>query len=195
MILLLRNFNTARTVDLREYLPNALQNVLEMRTIAEVETEQIQKLWDACENCMHDQFIADATENGLSRQERLLGILPFADDTPENRRFRILSYYNSDTPYTKKSLATMLDSLVGADGYELHIGTGTFSVMVKLALSARKELLAVWDLLERILPYNMTFSVELLYNTWEKVSACTWADAAGYTWQDVREKGELYAVQ
>ncbi len=180
---------------MREYLPKALQSVLEMRTLAEVETEQIQKLWDACENCMCDQFIEDATENGLSRLEKLLGILPFSDDTPENRRFRILSYYNSDTPYTKKSLAAMLDSLVGADGYELYIDTGTFSVTVKIALTARKELLAVEELLERILPYNMTFSVELLYNTWEKVSAGTWADAAGYTWQEVREKGDLYAVQ
>ena len=65
----MRNFNNIRTIDLKEYLPDVLKDVQEMRAIMEAETPEVQAIWDACEDCMNDQFISEATENGVARRK------------------------------------------------------------------------------------------------------------------------------
>ena len=82
----MRNFNNIRTIDLKEYLPDVLKDVQEMRAIMEAETPEVQAIWDACEDCMNDQFISEATENGVARREKMLGITPFATDTLDDRK-------------------------------------------------------------------------------------------------------------
>ena len=77
----MRNYNNIRTIDLNGYLPDALKNVTEMRAIMDAETPEIQAIWDACEDCMNDQFISEATENGIARREKMLNITPNATDT------------------------------------------------------------------------------------------------------------------
>ena len=66
----MRNFNNIRTIDLKEYLPDVLKDVQERRAIMEAETPEVQAIWDACEDCMSDQFISEATENGVARHQR-----------------------------------------------------------------------------------------------------------------------------
>ena len=190
------NFNSNRTVDLTEYLPDVLKNVTEMQAVMKAETPIVQAIWNACEDCMNDQFISEATENGIARREKMLNITPYATDTIEDRRFRLLSRYNENTPYTRKSLANMLETLCGADGYALTILPSEFTVKVKVALTVKKQADSVSELLERILPYNMAFSVELLYNTWKQLKPYTWADINKFTWKVLKEEvlpdGDIY---
>ena len=147
----MRNFNNIRTIDLKEYLPDVLKDVQEMRAIMEAETPEVQAIWDACEDCMNDQFISEATENGVARREKMLGITPFATDTLDDRKLRLLSRYNENIPYTRKSLAALLESLCGAGGYILTITTATFTVNVKVALGVKKQETIISETLERIL--------------------------------------------
>lgn len=137
---------------------------------------------------MNDQFITEATENGIARREKMLSITPFATDTIEDRRFRLLTRYAENVPYTRRSLAAMLESLCGPNGYQLNIITATFTVHVKVALAVKKQESIIADLLERVLPYNMVFTVELLYNTWAKVQPYKWADFSGLSWKHVKEE-------
>ena len=130
---------------------------------------------------MNDQFISEATENGVARREKMLGITPFATDTLDDRKLRLLSRYNENIPYTRKSLAALLESLCGAGGYVLTITTATFTVNVK-------QETIISETLERILPYNMVFTVELLYNTWAKVKPYKWSEVKPLTWKDLKEE-------
>ncbi len=184
----MRNFNTARTINLTDYQPDILKNVTEMRAIMNAETPLIQAVWDACESCMNDQFISEATENGIARREKMLDITPYATDTLADRRFRLLSRYNENTPYTRKNLVNMLETLCGKDGYQLTILTSEFTVKVRVALTVRKQTDSVRELLERILPYNMVFSVELLYNIWQQFKSYTWAETEKFTWTELKEE-------
>lgn len=184
----MRNFNNIRTIDLKEYLPDVLRDVTEMQAIMEAETPEVRALWQACEDCMNDQFISEATENGIARREKMLGITPYATDTLEDRRFRLLSRYAESLPYTRRSLDTLLESLCGKNGYMLSIQTSEFTVNVKVALTAKKQENSIRELLERVLPYNMVFSVELLYNTWAKAKRYTWGAASALTWRDLKEE-------
>ena len=171
----MRNFNNIRTIDLKEYLPDVLKDVQEMRAIMEAETPEVQAIWDA-------------SENGVARREKMLGITPFATDTLDDRKLRLLSRYNENIPYTRKSLAALLESLCGAGGYILTITTATFTVNVKVALGVKKQEMIISETLERILPYNMVFTVELLYNTWAKVKPYKWSEVKPLTWKDLKEE-------
>ena len=184
----MRNFNNIRTIDLKEYLPDVLKDVQEMRAIMEAETPEVQAIWDACEDCMNDQFIAEATENGVTRREKMLGITPFATDTLDDRKLRLLSRYNENIPYTRKSLAAQLEALCGAEGYTLAITTATFTVSVKVALAVKRQVTIVSDLLERVLPYNMVFTVELMYNTHAQLANYMHAQLANYTHNQLRNE-------
>lgn len=184
----MHNFNNIRTIDLKGYLPEVLKDVQEMRAIMDAETSEVQAIWEACEDCMNDQFISESTENGIVRREKMLGITPFVTDTFEDRKLRLLSRYNESIPYTRKNLAALLDSLCGVDGYILTITTADFTVNVKVALGAKKQETIIGETLERILPYNMVFTVELLYNTWERVKPYKWNQFASYMWKDLKEE-------
>lgn len=184
----MHNFNTSREIDLSSYLPDVLKDIKEMRAIMEAETPEVQAIWAACEDCMNDQFISEATENGVARREKMLGIVPPATDTLNDRKFRLFSRYSENIPYTRKGLTSLLESLCGTDGYELQIKTATFTVNVKVTLPVKKQAAIINETLERILPYNMVFTVELLYNTWEKVKPYTWAQIGTHTWKQLKEE-------
>ncbi len=182
------HFNTARTIDLGEYLPDILKGTREMEAIMEAETPEVAAIWAGCEDLMNDQFIWEATENGVARREKMLGVSPFATDTLADRKFRVLSRYNENIPYTRRSLMRQLATLCGEDGYSIQFLTKDFTVKVKVALTARKQEAAVGEMLERILPYNMAFTVELMYNQWQKVAAYTWGEVNKFTWNQLREE-------
>lgn len=158
----MRNFNNERSIMLNEYLPEVLKDVIEMRAIMNAETSVIKAMWTACEDCMNDQFISESTENGIARREKMLNITPYATDTLEDRRFRVQARYNENIPYTRKNLDALLKSLCGTDGYELSILTQTFTVNVKVAHAVKKQVNSIKDLLERVLPYNMIYTIDLL---------------------------------
>lgn len=184
----MKNFNTSRNIDLLGYLPRVLKNVLEFKEIAKVENLVIKALWHAMENAMNDQFISEATEYGIARREEILEITPFASDTLEDRRFRILTRYNESRPYTRKWLDETLAMLCGADGYSIIYNTNAFEVNIKVALTAKKQENTVYELMERILPYNMMYTVTLLYNKWEMFEPYTWDSMAALTWMAAREE-------
>ena len=81
-----------------------------------------------------------------------------------------------------------LATLCGEDGYSVQFLTKDFTVKVKVELTAKKQEAAVREMLERVLPYNMVFTVELLYNQWQTVKAYTWGALAARTWSQVREE-------
>lgn len=182
------NFNNNRDIALKTYLPPVLDGVVEMQAVMDAETPQVSAIWDACEDCMNDQFISEATESGIARREKMLGITPFSSDTLEDRRFRLFARYGEAVPYTRRSLAALLESLCGHDGYILTITTSAFNVEVKVALEVKKQRDAVSETLERVLPYNMEYAVELLYNTWEQVAPYTWGALSALTWKDIKEE-------
>lgn len=182
------NFNEGRPIDLLGHLPPVLRDYREMRAIMEAERPEVEALWSAVEDCFDDQFIATATKQGIVRREAELDIVPFATDTLEDRRFRVLARYNESIPYTRVRLRQLLDGLCGPDGYEVRFLTGDFTVDVKVDLGVKKQFQVVEELLERQLPYNMAFKVTLKYNTHRILSGYTHRELSQYTHGQLRNE-------
>lgn len=170
-----------------EYLPPFVQGYKEIKAIMNTEQVSAEKSWTDAENVLADQFVQDATENGVSRYEKLLGITPKATYTLDERKFNILARMNEKLPYTMKSLETALSSLCGENGYVLKLDTDKYEMIVKLALSNENNVEAVKNLLYKMIPANI-LQIVSLFNTHFILSGFTHEQLAAHTHQQVREE-------
>ena len=77
--------------NLIEYLPENLRNVKENEAILTMaEQPEMVSSWGAIDNALNDQFILDATENGVSRLEKIMKVAPKAGETLDSRKFTLL---------------------------------------------------------------------------------------------------------
>jgi hypothetical protein len=177
-----------KEVDLIQYLPPIIQEYNEMQRITMAENPEFQLLWDMDENIRKQLYVITATDQGLKRFEKLLGLFPSSEDTTELRRRRILSKWNEFPPYTLTQLNNMLTILCGADGFSTEVQNETYTLTVKVNLVAKSNFDDVNTLLKRIVPANMVIVLELKYNTWQELKAFTWCDLKEKTWREIKEE-------
>ena len=109
-----------RDVNLLGHLPPFIQEYMEIREIMKTENPEFQLVEDESEIIKNNQFIQSCNLRGISKFERLIGIVPSADDTLESRINRALVRWNDTVPYTWKTLLNKLDTLCGgSDKYEI----------------------------------------------------------------------------
>lgn len=178
----------AREVDLLQHLPPVLHEIKEFVEIANTENQTINALWQNVADLMNDRFIVTATENGISRREKALKIHPSSSDSIETRRFRLLTRYQEQAPYSWKVLQQLLNNLLGEGKYELTRNVAEKWLRVKLELTVKGQFQAVEAMLERITPQNMVLTVELRYNQHSLLSQYTHTQLATFTHKQLREE-------
>ena len=147
--------------ELISYLPEVLRDIREFRQISAVGDEELSALRGELSDLIADNFIATLTERGCERWERMMGISPKATDDLAVRRFRILSKFNEELPYTFRGLLRQLSVLCGEGGYSAEVDYGNYSLKVLVALTASNQFEEVQRLLERVVPANMTIVLSL----------------------------------
>ncbi|MEG0449905.1 MAG: putative phage tail protein [Lysinibacillus sp.] len=176
-----------KKIDLLSYLPSVLHEIIELQKIAEIENPSLESVWRKVEATLSNQFLLTLDERGASRYERMLKLQVGESETLETRRFRILSRYQEQAPYSYQVLKQLLDSLLGQGKYELTRSAAEKWVRVKLELTVSREFEIVELLLERITPQNMLLYVEIRYNQHNMLSRFTHAQLATYTHKQLRE--------
>lgn len=171
-----------------QYLPQFMQDYLEMQKIMEAEQPEVDLAWDSVENALADQFILDATEYGVSRWETMLGIFPKDTDTLDERKFRILAKQNQELPYTLRKLEQVLTILCGKDGFFIEVTYAQYHVLVKLALTNEKNRQEVTNILQKMLPANMTQAVQIMYNTHRMLAPFTHGQLSAYTHEQLERE-------
>ncbi|MEG2434073.1 MAG: putative phage tail protein, partial [Acinetobacter sp.] len=106
-----------REVDLVSYFPQFLQEYKEQNSALTAENPEFTIIWDATDRVLKNEFISTADEYGISRFEKILDILPYAEDTLESRRARVQSRWFTSIPYTIKSLLAKLVALCGENNF------------------------------------------------------------------------------
>ncbi len=166
--------------------PPIIWNIKEIRTVNEVAQKWYEKFQSDLEDVGKDILITTATERGIARREKILGIVPQDTDSLEDRRYRVLTQWYDTYPYTENNLRERLNNLVGEGNYELTV-TPT-RCTCKLALARKLQYETVEKLLEKIVPLHIVLDVQLMYNTWGKLSATKWNDESTKTWKTIKEE-------
>ncbi len=168
--------------------PTIYTQIPDIEQIYEINDEQSDALDEAIEDLVSNLFVTEATENAVEHWENMLGITPQDDDTLADRRFRVQSKINETLPYSYTVILRKLTALCGEDNYIFTLADDALSCDVKIALETKKKLTYVTQMLENVLPLNMTFTASLLYNTHGFLSALTHAEMAAYTHQSLRDE-------
>lgn len=174
--------------NLIEYLPLFVARYGEISDALRAENPEFNDINVKIGEILDNEFIETADGSGIARFEKMLGITPYASDTLDDRRFRVLSKFNESTPYTLRSLDNMLKNICGENGYILELIADEYTVKVQIALKVKKQMEIVGEMLERILPCNMLYSVEMLFNTWQLVKNYAWGELKAHSWRNVKEE-------
>ena len=172
---------------LKDYLPIFIQEYAEIDAIMNAEQTSVERAWTGAENVLKDQFVVDATENGVKRWESILNMNPKGTYTLDERKFNILVKLKEQLPYTMSTLKSALSSLCGEDGYFLKVDNDKYTITVKLALYNENNVVTVSELLDRMIPANMIKSVTL-FNTHSMIHAYTHEFLSQFTYREVREQ-------
>ncbi|NYV67287.1 DUF2313 domain-containing protein [Bacillus sp. Gen3] len=175
-----------REINIINYLPPVFHEVEEIKVIMKAENQEIKKLWDAAKKAMDDQFIHSSSEYGVGRREKMLNIKSPGSDSLETRKFKLLTRYNEQVPFTRRVLKNILDSLCGPDGYELNLDTANKRIAIKIELTVKGMFNAVIEMLDRITPANMIIDVQLRYNQHILLRKYTHTQLRAFTHDELR---------
>ena len=172
----------------RRYGKRAARILREIKQITQGEQPEVDGLWVACQNTLDDQFVLYATENGVKRWEKVMGIIPKETDTLDERKFRIISKMNQELPYTIAKLKESLTTLCGEGNFYIDLQAANYHIEVKLALSNKNNYDDVVDLLSKVVPANLTQWVQIMYNDHEIIGQFTHTELTSYTHERLRNE-------
>lgn len=173
---------------IQEYWPSVLQEIEEFKELANAENIEINGLKESITNLIDDQFIETATERGIARRERIFKITPYADDSLETRRFRVLARENDKLPYTYRVLENKLNQLCGENGYVMTLNAGEYTLNIKIELVVKRMFDEVDKLARKMAPANLVITVELRFNQHLTLSKFIHAQLSQYTHKQLREE-------
>ena len=159
----------------------------ELKTIMNAEQSNMELVWSSVDDVLNDQFVQSATNDGVTKYEKILGITPKATYTLDERKFNIFAKMNEQLPYTVEQLHSSLTSLCGADGYSVKLNANEYKLMVKLALANENNIEAVEKLLDKMIPANIVKSVQM-FNTYAMLSDLSHEQMSAYTHKQIREE-------
>ncbi len=144
-----------RSVDLHSYLPPFMQEYQEIKEAYKAEEPEFAIVWDAVNRVLNNEFIETADENGIGRFEKILGILPFKEDTLESRRARVSSRWFNAIPYTMKSFLSKLAALCGETNFTVIKQFSLYRVYIDTNLELFGQVEELEKVIQLMMPCNM----------------------------------------
>lgn len=147
-------------IKINEYLPKVLQEVEEFKLIngdLDIELSNIDLL---IKRIQTETIIQTATEYGIKKWEKILGIIPLDNESLEVRRFRINNILTSKLPYTIRWLQMKLTQIVGSEsGWALNVNNIDYTITIILSGLDIDLMLEVEKQLRNSIPANMELHI------------------------------------
>lgn len=176
------NFGTfKRLINLSDYAVPVTKDAVDIQEVYRIESIEVQAIWDLLINIFKEQYIYTADDYGLSQWEKILKLQPEPTDSSDTRRFVILAALLGQRPYTMIKLRELLDTLCGEGNYKIIEDFNNYSIKFKISLGVKKQRDIVANMLKEIIPMNLIFDVDLLYNRHIDLSRFTHKELAEFT--------------
>lgn len=144
---------------LLDYLPEFMQQFLEIREIMQAEDREMDTIDKNVQDIIENAFIETCNEYGIQKYEALLGITADSQDGLEWRRSRVLARWNDFKPFTYASLMEKLDELCGPGNYTVRGVPEDYWLSVGVLQNFTGQINEVQSGLEKMLPQNIGYEV------------------------------------
>lgn len=169
-------------------VPTPYQNILEFKELSKVYDIEMETISMQMVEIYNNRHMGSLNEYGCERWEKILNLKINSSYSLEDRNFNIKAKYLGFSPYTLLNLHKILSNLVGKENYKLELDLDKNHLNCKLNLGVKHQMSSVVDLLEKIVPLNISLIVELLYNTHEILGQYTHEYLSQFTHQQLREE-------
>lgn len=142
------------------YLPEVLQPILEFKVSNESLDIELDDIDNIIENITKEVAVETASEYGISRWEKSLGITPNKDNNLETRRFVLYNTINDKLPYTVSWLKNKLSQIVGGESaFILNIDSENYQIIITLSGLDLKIMHEIEKQLRTLIPANMSLAL------------------------------------
>lgn len=145
-------------MELKEYWPRYLQDLIEFGQIAGAEQPEFTKAVQDVRNAPNDFFMSTLTEYGCQRWEAILGLLAAPGDTVEARRERILIAYLDQLPYTYRTLLKYLATV--SEDFNVVLDNDAYELFIRIRLSGYTQRDALAATLGQMIPANLVLLLQ-----------------------------------
>lgn len=177
-----------REINLIKYLPPVMGEVKEIQELYKGITPELKDLYAKGEKALDECFVLTAEDYGLIRMENMLAITPYLYDAVEDRRLRILTLINGDTPYTFERVYNKLKVLCGEGNVNMDYAKEIYTLRVMIELRAKNQFETVRKMLKEMLPCNISLICLLVYNKHSKLHKFTHGQLAVYTHRQLTDE-------
>lgn len=144
-----------REVDLVSYLPPFMAEYGEIKAALTAENPEFMLLRDGKERVLKNAFIETADEYGIARFEKLLNILPSAEDDLESRRKRLQARWVSSLPYTERAFLRKLTAVCGGDNFTFAKFYDEYRIELKVNFESFGQVEETERLIDLMIPANI----------------------------------------
>ena len=142
------------------YLPRCLQDILEFQLINNDLDTELNLLDRNIKAINTETIVKTATEYGINRWEKCLGITPGDGDSLETRKFRITNILTDKLPYTYRWLKNKLTEITGSStAWILNINYEEYTIAIILAGLNTSWMAEVQKQLRVAIPANMKLEI------------------------------------
>jgi hypothetical protein len=142
-------------VDLLSLLPPFLAEYKEIHAALSAENPEFRAIWKAADNVLSNEFIVTADAWGVSRFEKMLGIVPEKEADLEDRRAAVLMKYNMRSPYTIRRLQDILAEVVGETNYRVELTPEEYRLMIQILNQDFRLVGRIYQNVLPVIPANM----------------------------------------
>ncbi|MCQ2599678.1 MAG: YmfQ family protein [Alphaproteobacteria bacterium] len=148
----------ARIVNVNNYLPPVVKDAREFKRIADAENPEFNLQWENIDVLWANQYVMESTIEGVERWEKIINILPRANDTLQDRKIRILSYINRTLPCTMKVLLNYLESVCGSGNYSAILDPVAYTLQIKTIGLSEFAIEDVSEMLDIMIPADIVYT-------------------------------------
>lgn len=156
---------------LLDYLPPFLQEYNELKILTQTEQPEIEAAWKAADNLLQQPFVLSATEYGIGRIEKIIGIHPYDTDDLETRKFRVLMKLRETLPYTYRTVNRYLGTMCEGIPYQFQIDVKHYLVTAVFELGEIQKLRELYRYLDRVIPCNLMidFTAKQVFKFYQEI--------------------------
>lgn len=167
--------------------PELIANIPDISALYDINETQGEELDAAVDRCNDNIFFEDMHEEQCARWEAMLSIMPLDDDTLDERRFRIQTKALERLPYSYRVFIRKLDTLLEGN-YSIAMNETLTYCLIKIGLSSKRMISDVQTMADSMLPLNMYFVCQIMWNTYGMLQGYTHGDLSAYQHITLREE-------
>lgn len=152
--------NDEYEVELLQKLPRYHRNIYEFQQISKADTPELKLLLKHIDTILSNWFIDTADDYGISRLEKIAGIIPDSSVDLELRKFNLLLKMSEKLPYTDETLEERLTSLCGAGNYSVFRDYDNYFLSILTTLEDGNTFDSIIEALDKMIPCNLVLEVK-----------------------------------